>query len=167
MSVAAPVLLALAVLLVLAAALSLARRRLLAVTVRGYSMSPALMPGDRLLVLRGTRRVATGRVAVVVAPHPEHGWHGPEDTTPDSWYVKRVVAVAGEPVPHWAVRCPGTHVPPGMLVLLGERPGSRDSKQCGYCPEDKVIGAVLLRLRAAAAPGASSPAGPPAFRVDE
>lgn len=156
MTAAVPVLLALAVLLVLAAALFLARGRLVAVTVRGHSMSPALMPGDRILMLRGRRRVATGRVVVVVAPHPEHGWNRP---TPDSWYVKRIVAVAGEPVPHWAGRCPGTHVPPGMLVLLGEKPGSLDSKQLGYCPEDKLIGTVLLRLRAAAPSGA--PSSPP------
>ncbi|MER6564248.1 S26 family signal peptidase [Streptomyces sp. NPDC001027] len=161
MTVAAPALLILAALL--AAALTLARGRLVAVTVRGYSMSPTLMPGDRILLLRGRRRVATGRVAVVVAPHPEHGWRTPTDAAPasydasqsreasDGWYVKRVVAVAGEPVPHWAGRCPGTHVPPGMLVLLGEQPGSRDSKQLGYCPEDKLIGTVLFRLRAAAA----------------
>ncbi|MFJ5719222.1 S26 family signal peptidase [Streptomyces sp. NPDC093149] len=156
MTAAAPVLLALAGLLVLAAALFLARGRLVAVTVRGYSMAPTLMPGDRILMLRGGRRVATGRVAVVVAPHPEHGWNCPTSTAPDSWYVKRIVAVAGEPVPHWAGRCPGTHVPPGMLVLLGERPGSMDSKQLGYCPEDKLIGTVLLRLRAATPSGEPS-----------
>ncbi|MFI1503589.1 S26 family signal peptidase [Streptomyces sp. NPDC020597] len=155
MTVAASALLTLAALL--AAALTLARGRLVAVTVRGYSMSPTLMPGDRILLLRGRRRVATGRVAVVVAPHPEHGWRTPTGTAPESsdawdgWYVKRVAAVAGEPVPRWAGRCPGTHVPPGMLVLLGEQPGSRDSKQLGYCPEDKLIGTVLFRLRAAAA----------------
>ncbi|MFJ2898344.1 S26 family signal peptidase [Streptomyces sp. NPDC087218] len=150
MSAAIPALVVLGTLLVLVGALSLARRRLVAVTVRGYSMWPVLAPGDRLLVLRGGRRITTGRVAVVVAPHPEHGWQGPADSTPDSWYVKRVVAVAGEPVPGWAALCPGTHVPPGMLVLLGERQGSWDSKQYGYCPEDKVVGTVLLRLRAAA-----------------
>ncbi|MDX3578997.1 S26 family signal peptidase [Streptomyces sp. FL07-04A] len=155
MTVAASALLTLAALL--AAALTLARGRLVAVTVRGYSMSPTLMPGDRILLLRGRRRVATGRVAVVVAPHPEHGWRTPTGAAPESsdawdgWYVKRVAAVAGEPVPRWAGRCPGTHVPPGMLVLLGEQPGSRDSKQLGYCPEDKLIGTVLFRLRAAAA----------------
>ncbi|MEH0546626.1 S26 family signal peptidase [Streptomyces sp. B21-105] len=152
MTAAAPLLLTAAALLVLAGALLLARGRLVAVTVRGYSMSPTLMPGDRLLLLRGRRRVATGRVAVVVAPHPEHGWGtvtGPAPDLCDGWYVKRIVAVAGEPVPRWAGRCPGTHVPPGMLVLLGEQPGSRDSKQLGYCPEDKLIGTVLFRLRAA------------------
>ncbi|MFJ9678590.1 S26 family signal peptidase [Streptomyces sp. NPDC101194] len=156
MTAATVVLLAVAGLLVLAAALLLARGRLVAVTVRGYSMSPTLMPGDRILMLRGRRRVAAGRVAVVVAPHPEYGWHPPTGATPDSWYVKRIVAVAGEPVPQWAGRCPGTHVPPGMLVLLGERPGSMDSKQLGYCPEDKLIGTVLFRLRAAAASGTPS-----------
>lgn len=151
MSRAAPKVLALAGLLVLAALLP-ARGRLVAVTVRGYSMSPTLMPGDRVLMLRGGRRVAAGRMAVVIAPHPEYGWAPPTGATPDSWYVKRIVAVAGEPVPHWADRCPGTRVPPGMLVLLGERPGSVDSKQWGYCPEDKLVGTVLLRLQAARPP---------------
>lgn len=150
MSAGMPGVLALAVLGALAAALFVARGRLVAVTVRGYSMAPSLMPGDRLLMLRGGRRVATGRVAVVVAPDPEHGWQTPAGGTPDTWYVKRIVAVPGEPVPDWAVRCAGTRVPPGMLVLLGERPGSMDSKQWGYCPEDKLIGTVLLRLRTAA-----------------
>lgn len=163
----------LAALLVVSAALVLMRGRLVAVTVRGYSMAPSLLPGDRLLMLRGKRRIATGRVAVVVAPHPEHGWNPPEGRTfepsagkPNSWYVKRIVAVPGDPVPTWATRCPGTRVPPGKLVLLGERPGSRDSKQLGYCPEDKVIGTVLVRLRAAAAceaPGTpGAPGTPPA-----
>ncbi len=136
--------------LALALALALARTRLVAVTVRGYSMAPTLMPGDRFLMLRGRRRIATGRMAVVAAPHPEHGWHPPAGTEPTSWYVKHVAAVAGEPVPDWAHRCTGTRVPSRMLVLLGERPGSLDSKQLGYCPEDKVVGTVLIRLRTAA-----------------
>ncbi|MER7175908.1 S26 family signal peptidase [Streptomyces mesophilus] len=141
-------------------ALLLMRGRLVAVTVRGYSMSPTLMPGDRVLMLRGRRRLASGRMAVVVAPHPEHGWRPPAGDTPVSWYVKHVVAVAGEPVPDWAHRCAGPRVPPRMLVLLGERPGSSDSKQWGYCPEDKVIGTVLVRLRAAGR--ADAPAAPDA-----
>ncbi|MFF7250265.1 S26 family signal peptidase [Embleya sp. NPDC008237] len=150
MTTAARRLLALAGVLLSAAALSSARGRLVAVTVRGYSMSPTLMPGDRVLMLRGGRRVATGRLAVVVAPHPEYGWSPPAGATPDAWYIKRIAAVAGEPVPDWAGRCPGIHVPPGMLVLLGERPGSVDSKKWGYCPEDKLVGTVLLRLGTAA-----------------
>ncbi|MYS85311.1 S26 family signal peptidase [Embleya scabrispora] len=156
MTAATPRLLALTGLLVLGTALLSARERLVAVTVRGYSMSPTLMPGDRVLMLRGRRRAATGRLAVVVAPHPEYGWNPPAGATPDSWYVKRIAAVAGEPVPDWAGRCPGTHVPPDMLVLLGERPGSMDSKQWGYCPEDKLVGTILLRLRAAVAAGGAS-----------
>ncbi|MDI2128483.1 S26 family signal peptidase [Yinghuangia seranimata] len=151
-------LIALAGVLVLAAAVWLARGRLMAVTVRGYSMAPTLMPGDRVLMLRGRHRIATGRLAVVVAPHPRFGWNPPADAVPDNWYVKRIAAVPGEPVPDWAHLCPGPDVPPGMLVLLGERPASRDSKQCGYCPEDKLIGTVLLRLRAAATPTAASAA---------
>ncbi|MBC9711003.1 hypothetical protein H9Y04_00240 [Streptomyces sp. TRM66268-LWL] len=147
-------------------ALLLLRGRLVAVTVRGYSMAPTLMPGDRILMLRGLRRIASGRMAVVTAPHPEHGWQPPAGEAPASWYVKNIVAVAGEPVPDWAHRCPGPRVPPRMLVLLGERPGSMDSKQWGYCPEDQVIGTVLLRLRTAApSPGptpASADPAPPA-----
>ena len=50
------------------------------------SMSPALLPGDRILARR-VRRLRRGQV--VFFPHPDRD---------DFWLVKRVVGVAGEVV---------------------------------------------------------------------
>ena len=52
------------VLLAVAAAASLARRRLTVVTVDGASMSPSLCSGDRVLVSRRTAGLAVGDVVV-------------------------------------------------------------------------------------------------------
>lgn len=61
---------------------ALARRRLDVVEVRGRSMLPTLLPGDRLLVVRATGRVGD----VVLAPVPGH--QGRE-------MVKRIEAIDG------------------------------------------------------------------------
>ena len=67
------------ILLAIAAAI-VARRHLDAVEVRGRSMAPTLLPGDRLLVLRAVPRVGD----VVLAPDPRR---------PTRELVKRVAAV--------------------------------------------------------------------------
>ena len=67
------------------AALALARRRLDAVEVRGRSMAPTLLPGDRLLVVRAGPRVGD----VVLAPDPR---------SPARELVKRVAAIGPEGV---------------------------------------------------------------------
>ncbi|MER7787371.1 S26 family signal peptidase [Streptomyces sp. NPDC097640] len=128
-----------------------ARLVLSTVTVRGGSMTPALLHGDVLLVLRHRRRARPGRIVVVQRPDRATGWHGPADPSGAAgWYVKRVVAADGDPVPPWvagaAADRPG-RVPPGMLVLRGDHPRSEDSKQWGLCPADRMYGVVLLRLR--------------------
>ncbi|MGW3243615.1 S26 family signal peptidase [Streptomyces sp. NPDC001070] len=143
-------LVAAAVIAVAVGAPAVARRLLVAVTVSGDSMSPALADGDVVLVLRRGLRARRGRVVVVDRPEPLTGWRataatGAVDET--HWYVKRVAAAGGDPVPSWAARCPGRLVPPGMLVLLGDHPGSEDSKRWGYCPAGRLHGTVLLRLR--------------------
>ncbi|WP_219510093.1 S26 family signal peptidase [Nonomuraea ceibae] len=120
-----------------------ARLLLSTVTVRGGSMSPALSDGDVLLVLRGRRRVRAGRIVVVRRPAPGTGWAGPAGT---GWYVKRVAAAPGDPMPPWAPAGLPDRVPPGALVLLGEHPGSEDSKQWGLCPAELMYGVMLLRL---------------------
>ncbi|MEV6109771.1 S26 family signal peptidase [Streptomyces sp. NPDC051940] len=149
----------------------LARRRLAAVTVRGGSMTPTLLPGDVLLVLRGPRTVRRGRIVVVPRPDPATGWREPaEPLNARGWYVKRVVAVPGDPVPDWVAgpggTAPGARVPAGMLVLRGDHPRSEDSRRWGYCPADQLYGVMLLRLpgrREFAGPGAeefAEPGGP-------
>jgi Signal peptidase, peptidase S26 len=62
-----------------AAALVVAHRRLDVVEVRGHSMAPTLLPGDRLLVGRARPRLGD----VVLAPDPRH---------PTRELIKRVVA---------------------------------------------------------------------------
>lgn len=70
--------------LALLALLTWAARRLDVVEVRGNSMAPTLLPGDRLLVARATRPPRVGQI--VLAPDPRE---------PSRELVKRVVA-AGE-----------------------------------------------------------------------
>ncbi|WP_431932070.1 S26 family signal peptidase [Nonomuraea jabiensis] len=125
-----------------------ARLLLSTVTVRGGSMTPTLLHGDVLLVLRHRRRARPGRIVVVQRPDPRTGWNGPAAPSGAAgWYVKRVVAAAGDPVPPWVAGDRPGRVPPGMLVLRGDHPRSEDSKQWGLCPADRMYGVVLLRLR--------------------
>lgn len=62
------------------AALTVARRHLDAVEVRGRSMAPTLLPGDRLLVVRAGPRIGD----VVLAPDPRE---------PTRELIKRVSAL--------------------------------------------------------------------------
>ncbi|GAA0341545.1 S26 family signal peptidase [Actinoallomurus spadix] len=118
------------------------------VTVRGGSMTPTLHHGDVLLVLRHRRRPRPGQIVVVQRPDRRTGWSGPVDLSGAAgWYVKRVVAVAGDPVPPWVAGDRPGRVPPGMLVLRGDHPRSEDSRQWGLCPADRLYGVMLLRLR--------------------
>ncbi|MGK5552105.1 S26 family signal peptidase [Actinomadura kijaniata] len=123
--------------LALAAAVWLLRRRYLVITVDGSSMSPAHRPGDRLLVRRSG---AVGRGQVVVFADR---WR--------QWTVKRVAAAPGDPVPRDLVPAlrdvPETHVPPGLLVLLGDNAeDSYDSRHYGYVPVTRLFGPVVRPL---------------------
>ncbi|TDC78972.1 S26 family signal peptidase [Streptomyces hainanensis] len=136
-------------------------RRWAVVTVRGPSMEPTYQHGDRVLVRR-IARPRTGQVAVVEQTVPGTRRGGPQtigvSTSPvavgeRSWLIKRVVAVAGEPVPRTAgpalARVGEPRVPEGMLVLLGDNAeASVDSRTLGLFPEDRVLGVVVRRLPA-------------------
>ncbi|MER6817249.1 S26 family signal peptidase [Spirillospora sp. NPDC000708] len=142
-----------------AGAVLAARLLLSTVTVRGGSMTPTLDHGDVLLVLRHRRRARPGRIVVVQRPDRRTGWDGPSDPSGASgWYVKRVVAAAGDPVPAWVPGDGTGRVPPGMLVLRGDHPRSEDSKQWGPCPADRMYGVVLMRLRGGGGRAAARPA---------
>jgi signal peptidase I len=153
-------------LLLLAAVLRL-RTRFLVVSVSGESMRPTHRPGDRLLVVRvGGEAVRRGQVAVF-AEVPVEAPSGPP-----TWLVKRVVAVAGDPVPR--DRVPALRsvaeavVPPGRLVVLGDNAArSFDSRHFGYVQAEHVVGVAVRQLsgrspepRDQDADRGGSPAGP-------
>jgi len=124
------------------------RRNFVVITVDGMSMSPALYPGQKVLVRRGVAGVSRGRIVVVAEPDPETGWSGPPpkevDLAGEGWCIKRVAAVSGEPFPARL----GRHgqVPDGHVIVLGDHPRSRDSVQYGPCPIDRVLGVQVRKL---------------------
>ncbi|WP_055480622.1 S26 family signal peptidase [Sphaerimonospora mesophila] len=113
------------------------RRRYLVVTVRGESMLPTYQPGERVLVRRTSARfLHTGQVVVL---------NGPQQI------IKRVAAAPGDPIPKETVpalsTAPGTRVPAGHLVLLGDNPTrSHDSRDSGYFTTDRLVGVVLRKM---------------------
>jgi len=134
------------------AALGWLRRRFLVVTVSGPSMEPTFHDGDRLLAVR--RPAASLRTGQVVVADLHTRLPGAADgpaaaagrQSGHRRVIKRIGAVAGEPVPPGVDAAPT--VPPGMVVLLGDNPSaSVDSRQYGYVAAEQVIAVVLRRLR--------------------
>ncbi|WP_433202206.1 S26 family signal peptidase [Dactylosporangium sp. CS-047395] len=134
-------------LLALVAVLVWARRNLVLVRVDGPSMLPTLADGAQILARR-TTRAATGRL-VLLAPAAEAG--AVQQGDPGRlWFVKRLVATAGEPVPAkltgFAALAGHVTVPPGCLVVTGDNPAeSYDSRQEGPIPASRLRAVVLLR----------------------
>jgi signal peptidase I len=125
----------------IAAAVMVIRTRVLVVMVRGMSMAPTLQPGDRLFVRRGAPPTV-GAIVVVDEPQPCRPGQAPTV----HWVVKRVAAVAGDPVPS-CIRVQATRVPDGQLVVLGDNlDHSRDSRHFGFAGTDRVIGVALRQL---------------------
>ncbi|MEV1175886.1 S26 family signal peptidase [Nonomuraea sp. NPDC049784] len=134
------------------------RRRYLVVTVQGESMLPAYLPGERVLV----RRTPPGSLhagQVVVLAGYSHGPRGkgsrgslPAEPSPGPrWIIKRVAAVPGDPIPRDTVpalrTAPGTRVPDGRLVVLGDNPDrSHDSRHAGYLAAERLFGVVLRKM---------------------
>lgn len=132
------------------AALLVVRRLFMVVQVTGASMSPALLPGDRVLVHRGGRdRLGVGLIVVFAGPRDECLlWERDRRAGRDRWMIKRVAATGGDVVPE-AARCAVggvAVVPPGMLVVLGDGVHSEDSRTWGFLPSADVAGVVVRRL---------------------
>ncbi|HEY8452123.1 MAG: S26 family signal peptidase [Micromonosporaceae bacterium] len=126
----------------------LARRHLMIFTVDGVSMLPVLEPGERILVHLSRRRIERGRIVLLQRPDPDRGWNDlpvpRRALNTQQWYVKRIAAVAGDPIPE-QVAVEGV-VPAGYLVVLGDHPYSIDSRQHGLCPVEQVVGVMVGRL---------------------
>ncbi|MEV4112456.1 S26 family signal peptidase [Nonomuraea sp. NPDC049695] len=134
----------------------LLRRRYLVVTVEGESMLPSYRPGERVLVRRTPPdSLRAGQVAVLSGS--PHAPSGERPSAPDEmslsprWIIKRVAAVPGDPIPRDTVpalrTAPGTRVPAGRLVMLGDNPDrSYDSRLAGYMTADRLFGVVLRKL---------------------
>lgn len=128
-------------LVLVAAGAVLTRRRLLLVTVQGGSMKPALADGDRLFMARVSGRSARpGDIVTLRVPATEAGTAG-------RLYVKRVAAIAGEPIPDQVPAGASAFVPTDHLVVLGDWPESLDSRTWGCIPNDWVIGVATRRRR--------------------
>jgi signal peptidase I len=145
------------------------RGRLTVVTVHGPSMTPALHPGDRVLVRRATLDVVRNGDVVMVArpsladsatwtvPGVEKAAVEADDawiSATGDWLIKRVIAIPGDEVPRDSVAAlrHTTHqtVPPGRFVAVGDHAElSFDSRTCGYFTDEQLWGRVLKRLEPA------------------
>ena len=156
-----------AVAAVATAALVHLRRTWVVITVSGASMEPTFHDGDRVAVRRSPPHpVATGDVVVVEWQSPaglrdatveRQSPAGLRDATVErpkaprplqreKWMIKRIGAVAGEPVPR-GIPVDDELVPAGQLVLLGDNVGaSYDSRVAGYFPVTALLGGVVRRM---------------------
>ncbi|WP_051451816.1 signal peptidase I [Actinospica robiniae] len=127
---------------VVIACAAVVRRRLLVVVVDGASMAPALEPGERVLVRRRTAGVSVGDIVVFHLPG--------RAADGQARLIKRVTAVPGDAVPASVRRVVGAseqdRVPAHRLVVIGDGPGSVDSRTWGYLQSSHVIGVVLRSL---------------------
>ena len=105
-------------------------------------MSPTYVNGDRLLVRRGSECQVGD---VVVFDHPGGIFGSPP------MLVKRVAAVAGDPVPEPVrPRVGVSPVPTGSIIVLGDNGHSLDSRSLGYIDTRTLRGVVVRQLSRAA-----------------
>jgi signal peptidase I len=122
---------------VAAAAVAARRARLEPMLVRGGSMRPTLVPGQRIAVAPPTRPLRHG--AVVVVRRPGDGLE----------VVKRLVGLPGERVrPDEARALQPSHAreltlgPDEYLVLGDHRDASTDGRAFGPVSRDRIVGVV-------------------------
>ncbi|MGV9378107.1 S26 family signal peptidase [Nonomuraea sp. NPDC003707] len=132
------------------------RKRYLVVTVRGYSMRPSYLPGEKVLVRRtAAAKVRRGQTVVFEAPGRTGEGAVAEAAPPPGSFVvdvglliKRAVATGGDRV-DFPVPGAGPVVPEGHLAVRGDNVDeSFDSRDFGYVPPERVVGVVVRRLGA-------------------
>jgi signal peptidase I len=123
------------VVVVLVVLLAVLRRRYVVARVWGHSMSPTFHDGERVVATRRRHY----RVGDVIVFRPRSA------ATDVAWRIKRIAAVAGDPVPAW-LETDHPVVPAGRVVVVGDNTGrSEDSRQLGYIDLAAVAGAVPHR----------------------
>jgi signal peptidase I len=134
-----------AVLVVLVAARYWIRRTWLVVTVHGQSMIPTLRDGQRVVARLRLRAPLVCGDVIVFALRPEQV----DPARPDDpvHRVKRVAAIAGDPVPAW-LPCDVSRVPDDHVVIVGDNPQSEDSRQLGFIHRQSVLGVVRVACAA-------------------
>jgi signal peptidase I len=143
-------LLAAAVIVAAAATLVWLRRTRLIVTVRGNSMLPTFRHGQRLLArrVRGGRRFRRGETVVFALTARQLDQQAAGDPV---HRVKRVAAVAGDPVPDWLRDAlgpaAGERVPPGHVVVAGDNARSQDSRHLGFIDAGAIFAIVTSPRR--------------------
>ena len=112
-------------------------------------MRPEFEPGDRLLVDPSVRVRPVARGDVIVLRDPEDRRR---------LLLKRVAALAGEPVPVAPVPGDDSDVPPlHLYVLSDQRSGTRDSRRFGAVPLSAIVGRVWFRYAPPARQGPVPP----------
>ncbi len=127
-----------------AAAIVIVRWRYTLITVRGTSMLPNLRPGQRVLVDRRRRSLDLGDIVLVHSPAGFEAWRvGARTDRADAdcdFFIKRITATGGDLMPAYLGGDGTLRVPDGHVILLGDGPGSLDSRSLGACPVAAVVG---------------------------
>lgn len=113
------------------------RRTYVAVTVVGDSMAPTFRSGQRVLARRRTRRGGPLRRAEVAVFRPPTAVVDGDVVL----RVKRIAAIAGDPIPGSTDR-----VPAAMVYVLGDnRKHSEDSRGFGCVAEAAIVATIRAR----------------------
>jgi signal peptidase I len=122
------------------------RHRYTVIVVRGQSMMPTLLEGEKVLARRVQgQTVRSGDIVILRVPVLG------TDGTPNRYTaVKRVAATAGDPLPPFLPPQTTTGsepLPAGHLAVLGDNmTASADSRQWGLVPAANVLAKVVRTL---------------------